>query len=80
MKLSFPIVEVWISAGTTQAVGDVVKAAEVLLKHWPDDFTETDLYRAARLACLEAWEDDGDLLVARAAFVDAAREAAILAE
>lgn len=80
MSRSFPIVRIWISAGTTQAVGDVVKAAQVLLESWPREFTETDAHLAAREACLEAWEGDGDPMAARAALIAAAREADILAE
>lgn len=80
MSRSFPIVRVRISAGTTQGVGDVVKAAEVLLRHWPADFAHTDAHRAARVACLEVLEGDGDPLAARAALIEAACEADILAE
>lgn len=79
MAHDFKPVFVWITAGTLQAVGDVVRAAEILLKHWPEEFAESDLHHAARLACLEAWQDDGDVLEAREAFVAAALEAGILA-
>lgn len=79
MAHDFKPVFVWITAGTLQAVGDVVRAAEILLKHWPEEFADSDLHHAARLACLEAWQDDGDVLEAREAFVAAALEAGILA-
>lgn len=79
MAQDFKPVFVWITAGTLQAVGDVVRAAEILLKHWSDEFADSDLHHAARLACLEAWQDDGDLSEARGAFMAAAQEAGILA-
>ncbi|MFI5411276.1 DUF982 domain-containing protein [Kaistia sp. UC242_56] len=75
----FKPVHVWITAGTTQVVGDVVRAAEMLLKHWPVEFANTDLHNAARLACLEAWQDDGEISAARDTFHAAAQEAGILA-
>jgi len=75
----FKPVHVWITAGTTQVVGDVVRAAEILLKHWPEEFANTDLHNAARLACLEAWQDDGEISAARDSFHAAAQEAGILA-
>lgn len=80
MRQSFPIVRIWISAGTTQAVGDVVKAAQVLLEHWPKEFAGTEAHLAAREACLDAWDDNGDPMAARAALIAAAREADILAD
>ncbi|WP_018184672.1 DUF982 domain-containing protein [Kaistia granuli] len=80
MGHGFPTVWIWVALGKRQAVGDVVRAAELLLKHWPDDFSDTALHRDARMACLEAWEGEGDPLDARAAFVEAAEEAGILAE
>jgi len=79
MAHDFQPVFVWITAGTLQAVGDVVRAAEILLKQWPDEFADSDLHHAARLACLEAWQDEGDLSEAREAFMAAAQEAGILA-
>jgi hypothetical protein len=79
MAQDFQPVCLWISAGTSQTVGDVVRAAEILLKHWPEEFADSDLHHAARLACLEAWQDDGDLSEARGAFMAAAQEAGILA-
>ncbi|WP_354552054.1 DUF982 domain-containing protein [Kaistia defluvii] len=79
MAHDFKPVFVWITAGTTQAVDDVVRAAEILLKHWPEEFAASDLHNAARLACLEAWQDDGDPSEVREAFIAAAQEAGILA-
>ena len=80
MANSFPLVRVWGAAGKRQVVGDVVKAAEVLLVHWPEEFAHTPAHRAARMACLDALEGEGDPLDARAAFVLAAEEAGILSE
>lgn len=79
MTQKFEPVFVWVSAGTYQSVGDVVRAAQLLLKHWPEEFAESDLKRVAWEACLGAWEADGDPEDARAAFVEAADEAGILA-
>jgi len=79
MSKDFKPVFVWITAGTQHAVGDVVRAAEILLKRWPEEFAESGLHHAARLACLDAWQNDGDLLGAREAFVAAAQEAGVLA-
>jgi len=79
MTQKFKPVFVWISTGTKQSVVDVVKAAQLLLNHWPQQFAQTDLHRAAQVACLAAWEADGDPELARDAFVAAAEEAGILA-
>jgi len=79
MPLDFKLVFVWVSAGTKQGIGDVVRAAEALLQHWPEEFAHSETHRAARLACLRALEGDGESEVAREAFVKAAEEAAILA-
>jgi hypothetical protein len=80
MKHAFPIVWVWVGIGSRQAIGDVERAAEWLIYRWPEPFQSTDLHRMARIACLAALEDKADTEAARSAFVEAAREAEILAD
>lgn len=66
--------------GTRWLVGDAVRASEVLLKHWPRHATPGPKHLEARermLACLMGKCDPEE---ARAAFVEAAREAGILAK
>ncbi|WP_380223056.1 DUF982 domain-containing protein [Kaistia terrae] len=79
MTQKFEPVFVRVSAVNYQVVTDAVRATGLLLKHWPQEFVESDLNRAALAACLAAWEADGDPMDARAAFVQAAHEAGILA-
>ncbi len=76
----FAPVHIWEGIGVRRAISDVERAAEWLMKRWPPAFSDTEANVAARLACLEAWEDRAPAEYARAAFVDAAREAGILAE
>jgi len=59
------------------SVGDVVRAAEILLQHWPEEFAHSEAHRTVRLACLHDLEGEGE--PAREAFVKAAEEAGILA-
>lgn len=74
----FEPVHVWEMVGVARAISDVERAAEWLLKKWPPAFFDTEANAAARIACLEAWEDRSPPELARAAFVEAAREAGIL--
>jgi hypothetical protein len=73
----FPPIYLSANLGTREAVYDVVRAAEWLLERWPPEFSSTPLHRAARIACLEALEEKGDLLDVRAALIAAAEEAGI---
>jgi hypothetical protein len=79
MTRGFKPVFVWVGSGSRQAIGDVERAAEWLIYRWPEPFKSSDLQRMARLACLAALEDKSDAEAARAAFVEAAEEAGILA-
>jgi len=74
----FEPVQIWERPGASRAIGDVERAAEWLLFHWPDEQVDTLQHRAARLACLKAYEGKVPPEYARAAFVVAAREANIL--
>jgi hypothetical protein len=74
----FEPVHVWERIGASRAISDVERAAEWLMKRWPPAFQDTEANVAARLACLEAWEDRLPAEQARAAFIVAAREAGIL--
>jgi len=74
----FEPVHVWEGIGKSRAISDVERAAEWLLERWPPAFSDTAAHAAARLACLEAWEDSLPAEYARAAFIVAAREAGIL--
>lgn len=74
----FEPVHVWEMVGVARAISDVERAAEWLMKRWPPAFRDTEANAAARLACLEAWEDRLPAEYARAAFIVAAREAGIL--
>ncbi len=76
----FEPVEIWEAVGVRRAISDVERAAEWLMERWPPVFSDTQAHGAARLACLEAWEDRLPAEYARAAFVVAAREAGILAD
>jgi hypothetical protein len=80
MDDSFQTVFVWKGAGNRHGIGDVVEAEEWLLRRWPEPYVSTPAHVAARTACLEAWGGTGDPLAARRAFVEAAREAGLLAE
>lgn len=79
MTQKFVPVFVLLEGGTRQGVVDVVRAAQLLVNHWPQEFAETALHGAAQVACLAAWEAGGDPDAARKAFVNAAEEAGILA-
>jgi hypothetical protein len=74
----FEPVHVWEGLGKSRAISDVERAAEWLMQRWPPAFRDTEANAAARLACLEAWEDRLPAEYARAAFKAAAEEAGIL--
>jgi hypothetical protein len=74
----FEPVHIWEKVGMSRAIGDVERATEWLLDHWPPVFADTPAHLAARMACLEAWEDRVPAEHARAAFKVAAEEAGIL--
>ncbi|WP_394893626.1 DUF982 domain-containing protein [Mesorhizobium sp. AaZ16] len=64
-------------AGQVQHIGSARKAAEWLLNEWPTEI-DTAKQRAARKACLEAFEGQREAAAARKAFRKAAEEAGIL--
>jgi hypothetical protein len=69
-----------IDASQTRAfeVTNTRQAAEILLHRWPNEWSGR--HRAARLACLAVLKGFKPPMLARSAFAEAAREAAILAE
>ncbi|MCX5579961.1 DUF982 domain-containing protein [Kaistia terrae] len=79
MKHAFRLVFVWEGVGARRAIGDVLRAAEWLTDDWPADFRGTKKHIAAMEMCVlelegEALPDD-----VRHMFIEAAREADVLA-
>lgn len=64
--------------GDIRNVSSARQADELLVHHWPDSGTLK--HRYAHRSCLGAMRGDGTPEEARAAFVEAAREARILVE
>ncbi|CAM5376898.1 hypothetical protein ATER59S_01670 [Aquamicrobium terrae] len=64
--------------GDIHHISSARQAAALLTQHWPD--AGTPKYRAARQACLAAVHGEKPPDVARAAFIEAAREARILVD
>lgn len=64
--------------GTVHKVSNAREAAEILINHWPHEGTTKHL--RARRVCLEVLHGQQQAKAAQDAFVEAAREAAILAE
>lgn len=62
------------------AIADVESAAQWLLVRWPAVHQHSPEHKAAVAACSEALEGKREVCDARAAFIEAAREADILAE
>ena len=60
-------------------VGDAARAAEVLLKHWPQSAKPGPKHLKAREVMLSCLMGECDAEAARSAFIEAAREAGILA-
>lgn len=44
MGHDFKPVYIWASAGTKHRIGDVLRAADWLMQHWPDEFAASDLH------------------------------------
>lgn len=61
-----------------RTIGRTSRAAEFLLQDWPEELRTKPKYRKALLACQEALEGALPISAARAAFVQAAREADLL--
>jgi hypothetical protein len=64
--------------GTVHKVSNAREAAEMLVNQWPEEGTAKHI--EARRVCLEVLHGQQKADMARAAFAEAAREAAILAE
>ena len=60
-----------------RVISDTVRAAEILLRRWPDEM-RGQKYRAALKACMDVMEGRKQVASARRAFVNAARQAHIL--
>ena len=72
-------VSVWEGDAVKRTLTDVDSAARFMLEKWPK-VDDTDLYRAARQAALDALTGASFVEPFRAAFIAAAEEAGILAE
>lgn len=73
-----PPVTVIVRSGITDHVNSALKAAELLYYHWPQEARDSEVYRAAVRACIEAVENGAPAGDARAAFQAAAEEAGVL--
>lgn len=75
----FPIITVLLADGTTtHRIVSVGQAVDFLANCWPSE--RNDRYAIAQQACRDALKGNCSIAAARAAFIDAAREAGIFVD